>query len=195
MKQLWYWGRARTDREQLSKALGSEQEVIDKTVYDFFHKELAAQYDADDRAIIESGQPLMDREEQIIDGNGRQIWVSTSKTPLRDAQGRVVGLVGRGRDITARKQVQEALARERHLLNTLMETTPDHIYFKDEESRFIQVSRAQANLFALKDPAEAIGKTDFDFFTTEHAQQADVDEQEIVRAGRPKASAQRWSRR
>jgi len=165
--------------------VGTVQEVVGKTVYDFFPKDLAQQYDADDQAIIQSGQPLIDREERITHRDGRQFWVSTTKTPLRDAQGRIIGLVGRGRDITARKRAEEALAWERHLLNTLMETTPDHIYFKDKDSRFIQISRAQTNLFGLKDPAEAVGKTDFDFFTTEHAQQAYADEQEIIRTGRP----------
>jgi hypothetical protein len=54
----------------------------------------------DDRAVIESGEPLIDREEPITHRDGRQFWVSTTKTPLRDAQGKVIGLVGRGREIT-----------------------------------------------------------------------------------------------
>ncbi|MGA2220379.1 MAG: hypothetical protein ABSH21_01135 [Verrucomicrobiia bacterium] len=51
--------------------------------------------------------------------------------------------------------------------------------------RFICISKTEAHLFGLGDPAEAIGKTDFDFFTAEHAQQAYADEQEIIRTGRP----------
>ena len=84
-----------------------------------------------------------------------------------------------------RKQIDESVEWERHMLNALMETTPDHIYFKDRESRFMRMSRAHANRFGLKDPSEAVGKTDFDFFSAEHAQQAFADEQEIMRSGRP----------
>ena len=53
------------------------------------------------------------------------------------------------------------------------------------ESRFIRINKAMAKVFKLEDPAEAIGKTDFDFFAPEHARQAFEDEQEIVRTGKP----------
>jgi two-component system cell cycle sensor histidine kinase/response regulator CckA len=79
----------------------------------------------------------------------------------------------------------EALRRERFLVDTLLEHIPDFIYFKDAESRFIRANRAMANRVGLDDPAELIGKTDFDFFTREHATAALRDEQEIIRTGRP----------
>ena len=80
----------------------------------------------------------------------------------------------------AAKHVQEG-----DLLHTLMENTPDHIYFKDTESRFIRINRALADRFGLKNPAEAVQKTDFDFFTREHAQQAYRDEQNLIASGKP----------
>ena len=80
----------------------------------------------------------------------------------------------------AAKHVQEA-----DLLHTLMENTPDLIYFKDTESRFIRINRSLADRFGLKNPAEAVQKTDFDFFTREHAQQAYQDEQNLIVSGKP----------
>lgn len=71
------------------------------------------------------------------------------------------------------------------LLQALMDNLPEYIYFKDRESRFIRTSRAHAETFGLEDPAEVIGKTDFDFFTDEHARGAYEDEQSIVRTGEP----------
>jgi PAS domain S-box-containing protein len=75
------------------------------------------------------------------------------------------------------------LNQERFLVETLMDAIPDHLYFKDRESRFLRINRAIATRFNLAEPGEAVGKTDFDFFTREHAEQAFRDEQEIIRTG------------
>jgi PAS domain S-box-containing protein len=87
--------------------------------------------------------------------------------------------------VILRKRAEAALIEERHLLCTLMDNLPDHIYFKDRDSRFIRINKAHAEEFGLSDPAQAVGKTDFDFFTSEHAQPAFADEQEIIRTGQP----------
>src|SRR4051794_32315704 len=71
------------------------------------------------------------------------------------------------------------------LLHTLFEHIPDRIYFKDENSRFILISHAQAASFGLADPRLAIGKSDFDFFDESHARPAFEDEQELMRTGVP----------
>ena len=64
-----------------------------------------------------------------------------------------------------------------------MDNVPDSIYFKDRESRFTRINRYAARHFGLDDPRLAIGKTDFDFFTDEHAMQAYRDEQRIIASG------------
>src|SRR5215467_8462768 len=69
------------------------------------------------------------------------------------------------------------------LLHAFLEHVPDGVYFKDRESRFVRISRALALRFGMNDPAEAVGKTDFDVFGSEHAQQAFEDEQAIIRTG------------
>jgi PAS domain S-box-containing protein len=63
------------------------------------------------------------------------------------------------------------------------ENVPHYVYFKDTESRFILTSRAHARALGLRDPAEAIGKSDKDFFSEEHARKAFNDEQRIIRTG------------
>ena len=74
---------------------------------------------------------------------------------------------------------------QRFLLRALMDGVTDRIYFKDLQGRFIRVNQAVADLFGLSDPTEAIGRTDFDFFTGEHAEQAFADEQQVIETGRP----------
>jgi len=75
------------------------------------------------------------------------------------------------------------LAHEQLLLKMLMDSMPDTIYFKDPQSRFTRVNRAQAQVLGVSSPEQAIGKSDVDFFTAEHAQAALADEQRILKSG------------
>ena len=67
------------------------------------------------------------------------------------------------------------------LFDALLQQTEDQVYFKDRESRFIKVSDIMPAKFGLKSPEDLIGKTDFDLFSQEHAQQAYDDEQRLIR--------------
>ncbi len=84
-----------------------------------------------------------------------------------------------------RIQAQGDLAYERDLLRTLLEHSPDQIYFKDRDSRFIKCSQTLVERFHLNSAEELVGKSDFDFFTEEHARPAFEDEQAIIRTGEP----------
>lgn len=70
--------------------------------------------------------------------------------------------------------------RYREFLNCLLESIPDRIYFKDKEGRFLEVSQAEAEYLHASSSMDVIGKTDFDYFTTELAQAAFDDEQQIM---------------
>ena len=84
-----------------------------------------------------------------------------------------------------RKHAKEALVAEQRFLNSLITATPDLIYFKDRESRFIRINEAFARRNGLSSPREALGRTDFDLFGKEHARQACEDEQQIMTTGQP----------
>jgi PAS domain S-box-containing protein len=77
------------------------------------------------------------------------------------------------------------LAAEHALLRALLDSSPDRIYFKDRESRFVKVSRAVAASVGAPSTESVVGKRDFDFFSKEHAAPAFEDEQEIIRTGQP----------
>ncbi len=87
----------------------SPKEVIGKTVFDFYPPELAAQYNLEDQAVFESGQALINHEEQAINASQQQKWLLTTKIPLRDQQDNIFGLVGIGRDITERRKLEEEM--------------------------------------------------------------------------------------
>jgi PAS domain S-box-containing protein len=94
-------------------------------------------------------------------------------------------ILGTAADITERKVAEIKLAEASNLLETLLDASPDCIYFKDRSSHFVRYSKAFANLFKLSDIKNLKGKTDFDFFLPEHARPAFEDEQEIMRTGKP----------
>jgi two-component system, cell cycle sensor histidine kinase and response regulator CckA len=89
-------------------------------------------------------------------------------------------------ELSELRDAQQTHAAPDQLLQTLMEQTPDQVYFKDLQSRFIRASKAVATSFHLADPEALQGKSDFDFFSQDHARRAYEDEQEIIRSGVPK---------
>jgi PAS domain S-box-containing protein len=128
--------------------------------------------------------------------DGAWIDVSLSTAPLRDAEGRVQGVVALLADITEQKRTEEALRHERDLLNALLENIPDAVYFKDRQSRFIRCSRATVRGLGQADVGQLIGKSDFDFFTAEHARPAFEDEARILQTGQPiigKVEKETWT--
>lgn len=89
------------------------------------------------------------------------------------------------REIAEREQTQASLKYEQSLLNAVMENIPDHVCCKDLQGRFTRVNQAMADWFGVSDPTKVLGKTDFDFFTSEHAQKTFADEQKIICTGQP----------
>jgi PAS domain S-box-containing protein len=102
--------------------LQSEDEVLGKDDFELFPKELAEGFIADDRTVIQTGQPVINREEYVLDEQGQKRWLVTSKLPLLDEKGQTIGLVGIGRDITERKKAE--IERER-LITELQDALTD----------------------------------------------------------------------
>ncbi|MGA9119985.1 MAG: response regulator [Bacteroidota bacterium] len=89
----------------------SEGEVLGKDDFDFFPAEIAGRFYDDDQVVLKTGNPVINREEYMLDDRGAKRWLLTNKLPLRNEQGQITGLVGIGIDITQRKVAEEALAR------------------------------------------------------------------------------------
>ena len=85
-------------------------------------------------------------------------------TPVGDAKGEIENFIAVKQDVSARKEIEQALAQKRDLLQALMDNLPDFIYFKDVNSRFIRINKAHARHLGLQNPDEAVGKSDADFF-------------------------------
>lgn len=122
---------------------------------------------------------------RIVDAKGAEHWVEERGTPLKDDRGAITGFAGILRDITERRDAEKALADEHSLVRTLLGTSPDHIYVKDRESRFIIANQTLAEIMGARSPSSLIGKTDSDFFPQKLAAKFLADEQEVMSTGQP----------
>ncbi|MFA4923841.1 MAG: PAS domain-containing sensor histidine kinase, partial [Ignavibacteriaceae bacterium] len=100
----------------------TEKEILGKTDFDFYPKELAEGFFSDDQLVIQSGQPILNREEYLLDEKGEKQWLLTSKIPLKDEKGIILGLVGIGRNITARKCAELIIQQQNNQLLELNAT-------------------------------------------------------------------------
>lgn len=155
-------------------------DVIGKSDLDLHEAPFAQEAYEDEQGLIRTGASVIDKEEHITLRNGRKVWLLTTKIPLRNTTGQRIGIVGINLDITARKQAEENLAQERHLLRTLIDNIPDHVYVKDLQSRFILANPAAAYYFGLPHPDALLGKTDADFYPQEEAQQYLLEEKGLI---------------
>ncbi|HLM55057.1 MAG TPA: PAS domain S-box protein, partial [Pyrinomonadaceae bacterium] len=105
----------RVNRHAPYRAGLAPEEVVGKTDFDFFVEEHARAAREDELRIINTGRPLLDKEEKEVYPDGSTTWLSTTKVPVFDEEGRVTGIVGISRDISERKRAEQArleLARE-----------------------------------------------------------------------------------
>jgi PAS domain S-box-containing protein len=165
--------------------LSDPAQAVGKTDFDFFTEEHARPAYEDEQNIIKTGQPILNLEERETWADRPDTWVSTTKMPLRDETGNIVGTFGISRDITDRKQMEEALARERNLLRSLIDNAPDYIYVKDTDSRFVTANPATLRIMGVASVDELAGKNDFDFYPVDLATKYYDDEQAIIHSGQP----------
>ena len=123
------------------------------------------------------------QETEVIDKNGVILNVELSSFFLVKRDNEIDNFVLLIRDVSDRKQTEIKLACEHTLLQTLMDSIPDSIYFKDEENKFVKVNKAKAAHYNVK-PEEMFGKTDFDFLSESEARQAFDDDDEVLKTGK-----------
>ncbi|HEY6626115.1 MAG TPA: PAS domain S-box protein [Ignavibacteriaceae bacterium] len=126
-------------------------EIIGKTDYDFYSKDLAEKYIADDKRIMESSKTEYIEEKYIQ--NGQEVVVQTAKTPLEDEKGNTIGILGIFWDITEHRQTEEALKESEERYRTIIEYSNDMIWTLDTEGRFLFFNKRSEEItgFKLKD--------------------------------------------
>ncbi len=124
------------------------EDVVGKTDFDFFPPHQAEQMTADDRAVMRTGLPLLDVFERTTRPDGSHHYVSTSKIPRRDYQGRVIGIMGITRDITERTKTEE------NRYHVLFDTSQNCIFLTTKDGHWIDINNAGLKLLGFRSKKE-----------------------------------------
>ena len=141
--------------------LGDPSEAAGKSDADFLPAGFARATLEAEAAVLRKGVPILDQEEKVVGRDGKTRWVATSKVPLRNGKGTIVGLLGYSRDIRRVKRVEEMARDSDALYQSLVESLPQCIFRKDVEGKYVYVNHRLCSLFGIT-AKNFLGKTDFD---------------------------------
>jgi sigma-B regulation protein RsbU (phosphoserine phosphatase) len=130
-----------------------------------------------------SGPELFAIDCRLQTGGGHWRWLRIRGTVVRGRNGEALRIAGSMIDISLRKQAENQIEDERHILRSLIDCVPLQVYFKDLESRFVLVNRQMAEWNGQPGPETVIGMHDRDFFASAHWQEAEADEKQIMATG------------
>ncbi|MBN2484772.1 MAG: PAS domain-containing sensor histidine kinase [Bacteroidales bacterium] len=169
--------------------LSNSEKLAGKKDSDFYPAEVASRYADEDNKVLSGEIPVLRREQKSEKNNVVKHTVTT-KIPLKNKFGEIIGLVGICSDVTAQKNITDELQRqnfnieqERKLLRALMDNMPDTIYIKDKNGCFLDVNPAQVAVTKGLTRAEMIGKSDYDYYPKDIADIFSKDDKHIIDTG------------
>ena len=148
------------------------REIEGKTDHDFFSKEHADAALADEQRVIATGEPRLGFAEKETWADRRATWALTSKLPLRDARGEVVGTFGISKDITELKAAQERLEQAEANYRGIVENAVEGIFQTTPEGNYRSANIALAKIYGFDTPEELVAK------------RTDIEHQLYVQSGR-----------
>ncbi len=131
-----------------------EEEILGKTARDLFPGEVGERIYQEDMRVLQTGAPVLHREERFITLEGEVRWFLVSKVPFRDASGRIVGLVGIGHDITSLREATEALLESEEEKTLILDNIREIFVYYDLDLRVRLANKAAGD--SVKQPPQAL---------------------------------------
>jgi len=186
--------------QQLAETMGqrSPEKLIGKTDFDFFDRVYAEEFFHDEQVLMENDKAIINKRELIKIGENQGKWLLSTKIPVKNNKGHIVGLIGIGRDISLQKEAEdklleqsqnlqetnalleekqeeikvqnEIIENEKKQLRILIDGLPDQVYFKDTDTKYITANAAMLDKLKLEAPENIAGFTDFDYYNKEKAE-------------------------
>src|SRR5208282_3786715 len=138
-------------------------ELVGKSVFERSPKEMADRYRADDQQVLDTGKPKLNYDEPRVRLDGTKLWLTTSKVPLLDQDGRVIGVLGTCEDITERKRVEDELRAVNEFNKEVISSANEGIIVYDRELRYRLWNRFMEQLTGLS-AGEVLGRKTLDLF-------------------------------
>src|SRR5262249_25294336 len=136
--------------------LADPAEAIGRSDRDFFSEDFFRQTRADELEVMRTGRPLFNKEEQEVWPDGHETWAATTTIPLRDAAGRVTGVLGISRDITERRRAVESLRQAEAKYRGIFENAIEGIYQTSVNGRFLTANPSLSRIYGFDTPEELI---------------------------------------
>jgi PAS domain S-box-containing protein len=160
-----------------------ESEIVGKTDYDFVATDLAKFFRDHDRAAMAAGKPTVNEEWITYASDGHHAYLVTTKTPMYGPDGNVIGVLGVAQDITVQKEAAQELAQSRALLDSVIDSVPLRIFWKDKNSRYLGCNSLFARDAGKSAPDEVIGKLDDDLHWANQADRYHADDRQVMESG------------
>jgi two-component system, sensor histidine kinase and response regulator len=157
-------------------------EASGKSDADFFTPEFARSSDEVEGEIIKTGIPRVDVEEKLVWPDGKVVWTSTTRIPLRDTSGLVIGTFGIYRDIGPHLQAKKEIRRSEGLYRALVDNLPQNFFRKDLEGRVVFANQQYCKTMG-RTLKELLGKNDFDLFPEHLARKYREDDARVLQTG------------
>ncbi|RGX05741.1 sensor domain-containing diguanylate cyclase [Paraclostridium sordellii] len=154
----------------------TQDDIIGKLNKDIFEEDLAKEYDENHKKVVEMKQPM------VFEGKTKNKSVMSYLTPILDENENIIVITGVIKDTTETKNYQQSLINQNTLLETIINTIPDIIFYKDKQSRYLGGNKAFFEGFFGKKKSEVIGKNDFELHQDKEVAKAFIErDQEILK--------------
>lgn len=146
--------------------LSTPEEIVGKTDHDLVWSDMADEYIAEDRMVMETLRPKLEYEEPMTTPDGRRTWVQASKLPLQDDRGHASGVLGISYDITERRWMEHALRQERDRVQLYLDTAEVMLLVLDTGGEVALINRKGCELIGYQE-SEIMGRNWFEISVPE----------------------------
>ena len=172
--------------ESFCRILGyTNRELMSRTLIEITHPDDRGKDQPLMETVLNGSKKSYHLEKRFIHKTGSEVWVHQAGALVHDADYNPSHWTVQIQDITEQKNIENALREERGFLRTLIDNIPTGIFVKDLESRKILVNKAECDFMGVTDPAEILGKDDFELLPLDFANKAIAEDKEVFASGKP----------